>query len=161
MRRAIVAVAVGLALAVTVPSAFAAHRPLPKLATGAAFGAEPTYALRPHTIWFTGDGTGILGRLLKGTPAVGKQPGFLHWKTWTDHGAYGVGTEWYKSGGGVGRFQRTPVTITLSDPRDGHFVKMTLHDFMGADTRCNPPGITFWTIPSGPPGNTSCRGARP
>ena len=159
MRRAVVAAVGVVGLAAAVPSALAAHRPLPKVATGAAFGEEPTYAVRPHTIWFTGDGTGILGRLLKGTPAVGKQPGFMHWKSWTRARAYGVGTEWYKSGGGVGRFQRTAVTVTLTGPRDGHFVKMTLRDEFGTGTWCNPPRITYWTLPPGPPGSTSCRGA--
>ena len=161
MRRAfVVAAAAALGLAVSDRSALAAHQSLPKVATGAAVGAEPTFAVRPHTIWFTGDSTGILGRLLKGTPAVGKQPGFLDWKSWTRERAYGVGTEWYKSGGGVGRFQRTAVTVTLTDPRDGHFVKMTLRDKFGVDTRCDPPPITYWTLPA-KFGSTSCRGAIP
>jgi hypothetical protein len=165
MRGAIAVGAVGLALAAAGPSALAtnrahAARSLPKLATAAPPGYGPAYAVRPHTIWFTGDSTGILGRIAKTVHAVGRRPGFLHWKTWTRRRAYGVGTEWYRSGGGVGAFHRTPVTVTLTDPRDGHFVKMTLRDKFGLDVRCNPPGITFWTIPAHF-GSTSCRGAIP
>jgi hypothetical protein len=157
MRRAVVVAAVGVGLVVAaVPTALAAHRSLPKLATAAPPGYGPAYALRPHTIWFTGDNTGILGRIAKTVHAVGKRPGFLHWKVWTRRRAYGVGTEWYKSGGGVGSFHRTAVTVTLSDPHGGHFVKMTLRDRFGVDTRCNPAGITYWTLPSGPLGSTKC-----
>jgi hypothetical protein len=168
MRRlSIVLALAGLGLAVAGPSALAAHRshagPLPKLATGAPPGYGPAYAVRPHTIWYTGDSTGILGRIANTVPAAGKRPGFLHWKAWTRTGAYAVGTDWYRSGGGAGAFHRIGVTVTLSDPRDGHFVKMTLRD-EGSTTPevwCNPPGIDFWTLPGNFPQDTSCRGARP
>jgi hypothetical protein len=164
MRPALVVAFVGVALAVGVPGALGASsshaRSLPTVAVAPPPGFGPAYAIRPHTIWFTGDGTGILGRIAKTVPAVGKRPGFLHWKSWTRARAYGVGSEWYRSGGGAGAFHRTAVTITLTDPRHGHFVKMTLHDFSGVATWCNPPGIKFWTIPARY-GSTSCRGARP
>ena len=46
--------------------------------------------------------------------------------------------------------------------RDGHFVRMQLSGPLqgGVDTRCNPPGITYWALPRNP-GSTSCRGAIP
>jgi len=159
VRRALVAT---VAVVVVSGSSAVAAGSLPKLATGAVPGYAPLYAVRPHTIWFTGDSTGIIGRIARDVPAAGKRPGFLHWKTWTRERAYGVGTLWYRSGGGAGRFQRYPVaiTITLTDPRAGHFVKMTLHEGSVVDMRCNPPGITYWTLPR-KPGSTSCRGARP
>jgi hypothetical protein len=168
MRRVFVAVAAAaLGLAVVGPGALAAHRshagPLPTVAVAPPPGDGPAYAIRPHTIWYTGDSTGILGRIAKTVPAVGKRPGFLHWKWWTRTSAYAVGTDWYRSGGGAGAFHRVSVTVALSDPRDGHFVKMTLHDggSPNAGVWCNPPGIAFWTLPAGSPNGTSCRGARP
>ena len=162
MRKALVtaAVAAGLLVAVIAPSAGAAGS-LPRVATQPPPGFGPAFAIRPPTIWFTGDSTGILGRIAKTVPAVGRRPGFLHWQTWTRRRAYAVGTEWYRSGGGAGAFHRTSVTVTLSDPRGGQFVKMTLHDSInGVATWCHPPGVAEWT-PSPALGSTSCRGVQP
>jgi hypothetical protein len=158
--RALVVAAVGLGLAAAGPSALAAHRPhggsLPRLATAAPPGYGPDFVVRPHTIWFTGDNTGILGRLPKGAPAVGKQPGFLHWTTWTRERAHGVGTLWGKNcvpDCATSRFYRAAVTVTLTDPRAGHFGKMTLRYTYGGklivDTRCNYTGYTYWVLPPG------------
>ena len=164
MRRPLVVLAAaGLVLAVAGSSALAAHRsqagPLPKLATGIRPGLAPPYEVRPQSVWFTPDSTGVLGRIPNDVGAVGKRPGFLDWKTWTHAGAYGVGTLWYKSGGAVGRFQRTAMTVALSEPRDGHFVKMTISSgTFGDETWCNPPGDVVWRAPRNP-GSTSCRGA--
>jgi hypothetical protein len=161
MRRAMVGAAMGLALvlAVVAPSALAARGPLPKMATGSAPG-EPPFAVRPHTIFYTGDGTGILGRIANTVPAVGKRPGFLHWRTWTREQAYAVGTDWAKNcvpDCASSRFYRNPVTITLTDPRDGHFVKMTLRDTIGGkqliSTWCNYTGFTYWKLPPRPGGH--------
>jgi hypothetical protein len=161
MRRAIVLLSVGLGLAATGPSALAAHRaPLPKVATAAPFHEEPNFAVRPHTIWYTGDGTGVLGRLNHAAPAVGKKPGFLHWTTWTRRRAYAVGTDWAKNcvpNCAYSRFYRNRVTVTLTDPRNGHFVKMTLQDTIRGKRRtstwCNYTGYTYWTLPPRPGGH--------
>jgi len=146
MRRlSIVLAVIGLGLVAAAPGALAARRPLPKLATGAVPGYAPAYAVRPHTVWFTADGTGILGRIANDVGAVGKRPGFLHWTTWTRTGANGLATLWYKSGGGVGRFQRTTASVTLSDAREGHFVKMTIGSgVFGVEVWCNYNGFTYW-----------------
>ena len=46
---------------------------------------------------------------------------------------------------------RSRVTVTLSDPRHGHFGKMTLrYTYQGravVDTRCNYTGFTYWVLP--------------
>ena len=157
MHRATV-VAAALILAAPVPSALAAHRThrrsVPRLATGAPPGRARAFAVRPHTIWYTGNNTGILGRLPKHHRAVGKRPGFLHWKTWTRKRAYAVGTLWAKScvpNCAKSWFSRSHVTVTLSDPRHGHFGKMTLrYTYQGrrvVDTRCNYTGFTYWVLP--------------
>jgi hypothetical protein len=164
MRRAIVVAALGAGLVVAAPSAIAARRPLPKVATAAPFHAEPNFAIRPHTIWFTGDGTGIIGRLPNGAPAVGKRPGFLHWKSWTRKRAYAVGTLWAKNcvpDCATSRFYRSAVTITLTDPRHGHFSKMDQrYSYRGRlvdSTWCNYTGYTYWTLPPRPGGH-NCPG---
>jgi len=155
MRRALIVVVAAVILSASGASAVTAHPgPLPKVATGVRPVFGPPFAVRPHSIWFTPDSTGVLGRIANNVPAVGKRPGFLHWKTWTRDWAYGVGIEWYKNGGGAGRFQRTSVTITLSDPRHGHFVKMTLNDKFGIETWCNYTGYVSFT----PSGGTRCPG---
>jgi hypothetical protein len=162
MRRAIAVGAVGIGLVAAIPSALAAHRahPLPKMATAAPFHVAPNFAVRPHTVWYTGDDTGILGRLPKGAPAVGKRPGFLHWKTWTRERAFAVGTDWAKNcvpNCAFSRFYRNSVTVTLTQPRHGHFVKMTLRDTIRGkqvtSTWCNYPGYTYWTLPPRPGGH--------
>jgi len=162
MRRALVGLVVaGVLVAAAGSSAAAGPRAgaagsLPKLATAAPFHAAPAFAVRPHTVWYTGDNSGILGRLPGGSPAVGDTPGFLHWQTWTRRRAYGVGTLWGKScvpDCASSRFSRTPVTVTLTDPRHGHFGKMTLrYRYRGkqvVDTRCNYTGYTYWVLPPG------------
>lgn len=139
MRRATALAAVGLVLAAIGPSALAAGS-LPKLATGAAPGEGPRYAVRPHTIDFTGDGTGFIGRIGNDIyPVVGKRPGFLHWKTWTRERAVGVGTLWGKScipDCASSPYYRYAVTVTATRPRNGRFSTMTLH--YGTTARRSP-----------------------
>ena len=160
---AVTLVAAAGSSAVAAPRAGAA-RSLPKLATGAPPGYGPRYAVRPHTIWYTGDSTAILGRIAKTVPAVGKRPGFLHWQTWTRRRAYGVGADWIKNcvpDCATSRFYRNPVTVTLTEPRDGHFVKMTLQDSIEGKqyvaTWCNYTGYTYWVLPP-KPGGHDCPG---
>ena len=150
------AAAAALGLAAGGPSALAARQPLPKVATSAPPGFGPAYGIRPHTIWYTGDSTGILGRIAPTVPAVGQRPGSLHWKTWTRRRAVAVGTDWIKNcvpDCATSRFYRNPVTVTLTHPRDGHFVKMTIDDSINGrqyiGTWCNYTGYTYWVLPPG------------
>jgi hypothetical protein len=147
-------------LAAAGSTALAAHhaRPLPKLATG----WFPRYAVRPHTIYYTGDGTGTLGRLPAGAHAVGKLPGFLHWPVWNDVRAYGVGTLWAKScrpDCATSPFYRYAVTVTATRPVHGRFSTMTLrYHYRGRlviDTRCDT-GHGYWTLPAGYPPRHTC-----
>jgi hypothetical protein len=107
------------------PQAHAARRHLPVLATGML-----TSVVRPHTISYTGDGTGIIGRLPSDLRAVGKRPGFLHWTLWTRTRAVGVGTLWAKSclpDCAGSPFSRQPVRVTAGRVRHGHFTRLTLY----------------------------------
>lgn len=154
---AVAVVAVGMAG----PRAFAAGA-LPKLATGAAFGYEPRYAVRPHTIFYTGDSTGTIGVLPRGAPAVGKQPGFLHWNTWTRVRAHALGTVWLKNcvpDCASSRFHRYAVTVTATLPRHGRFSTMTLHYRIHGhpitDVRCDT-GYGYFDLPPDWPHSNNC-----
>jgi hypothetical protein len=121
---------------------------LPVLAT--EFGA-PT--VRPTTIDYTGDGSGIIGRLPSDLRAADKRPGFLHWTEWTGSRAVGNGTVWLKSCNpfcAVSPFYRYPVTLTAARVRGGHFTRLTLryryHGRSVVDRRCvrdRPPDQAY------------------
>ena len=121
-------------------SAHASRARLPVLATD--FGAP---RVRPATIGYTGDGSGIIGRLPSNAyhHVVGQRPGFLHWTTWTRTHAAAVGTVWLLSctpSCAASPFYRYPVTITAGRVRDGHFTRLTLYyTYQGqqvVDRRC-------------------------
>jgi hypothetical protein len=166
MRRALVLAVAGLVLAAGAPSALAARGSLPKLATSAPPGYGARYAVRPHTIWYTGDSTGIIGRIANTVPAVGKRPGFLHWKTWTRTSADAVGTVWLKNrvpDCATSRFYRFALTLTATCPRNGRFSTMTLrytyHGQPITDVRCDS-GHGYWDLPPDWPSSEDCL-ARP
>jgi hypothetical protein len=103
--------------------------------------------VRPTSILYTGDGSGILGRLPAdaGHRAFGKRPGFLHWTEWTRTHAAAVGTVWLLSCNpdcAASPYFRYPVTVTAGRPRNGHFTRMTLyyryHGQPIVDRRCVP-----------------------
>lgn len=115
--------------------------------------------VRPATIGYTGDGSGIIGRLPSDTShgVVGQRPGFLHWTVWTGTHAAAVGTVWLLScrpSCAASAFSRYALTLTAGRVRHGHFTRMTLHyRYQGravSDTRCvsdRPPdrvwGLVF------------------
>ena len=148
MRRALtIGVAVVTVLAVSAPALGAGT--LPKLATG----WFPRYEVRPHTIYYTGDSTGTVGRLPRGSRAVGKRPGFLHWKTWNATRAFAVGTVWIKScrpDCAASPFYRYAVTVNATMPVNGRFSTMTLryryHGHLVVDRRCDT-GHGYYTLP--------------
>jgi hypothetical protein len=105
------------------PQAHAAR--LPVLATGSLRSV-----VRPHSISYTGDGTGIVGRLPGDLRAVGRRPGFLHWTAWTRTHANAFGTLWGKScipDCAGSPFSRQPVHVTAFRARRGHFTRLTLY----------------------------------
>jgi hypothetical protein len=158
MRRALaLGVAVATIFAVGVSAALAAGA-LPKLATG----WFPRYTVRPHTIYYTGDSTGTIGRLPRGSHAVGKRPGFLHWKTWNGTRAFGVGTVWIKSclpDCAGSPFSRYAATVTATKPVNGRFSTMTLryryHGHNVVDTRCDS-GHGYYVLPPHWPKSENC-----
>ena len=75
--------------------------------------------------------------------ASGARPGFLHWTTWNGARAVGSGTLWFNTctpDCADGTFHRTPLNLTATRARNGHFTRMTLHySYRGrgvSDTRC-------------------------
>lgn len=123
---------------------------LPVLSTG--YGHS---AVRPHSILYTGDGSGIIGRLHAGDArrAVGQTPGFLHWTTWTNSQGAAKGTVWLLScipNCAASSYHSYALTLAVGRVRHGHFTRMTLqysyHGRQVTDTRCvpdRPPALNW------------------
>lgn len=161
MRRLLILTVLAGFAAAGASSALAAGS-LPKLATG----WFPRYAVRPHTIYYTGDSTGTIGVLPHGAPAVGQQPGFLHWTTWNHVRARAVGTVWVKNcvpDCAASRFYRYSLALTATRPRNGRFSTLTLHyRYRGqavTDVRCDS-GHGYYVLPPDWPRSNDCL-ARP
>jgi hypothetical protein len=134
----IVAAILASAVAAGARSTRAHAERLPVLAT--EFGAPK---VRPTTIDYTGDGSGIIGRLPTDLRAASKRPGSLHWTVWTSSRAAGNGTVWIKSCKpfcAVSPFYSYPVTLTAGRVRNGHFTRLKLryryHGRLVVDRRC-------------------------
>lgn len=112
--------AIGVAVTGSVPAQ--AHS-LPKLMTE---DSTASYRVRPLFFGYTGDGTGFVGKL----PAAYHQPGGkLHWTKWNQHKAVGKGTFWGKNcqpSCAASRLRPGPGTVTASQPKNGHFTRLTL-----------------------------------
>lgn len=149
---AILAIALGGVAGARSPQAHAQR--LPVLSTG--YGHS---AVRPHGILYTGDGSGIIGRLQPGDArrAVGQTPGFLHWTMWTNNHAAANGTVWLLScrpSCAASSYHSYALTLTAGRVRHGHFTRMTLqyryHGQPVSDTRCVPdraPPQQAWGLP--------------
>ncbi len=113
---------------------------LPSLLTG----WNGRYTVRPTSIYYTGDGSGVVGVLRRRGGLGGPGRGYLHWKAWNGRGAYAVGSLWLKlaTPTATSPFTRFAVSVVLGRPRFGHFTQMTLHYRLSgrrvADTRCVP-----------------------
>lgn len=113
---------------------------LPSLLTG----WNGRYTVRPTSIYYTGDGSGVVGVLRRRGGLGGPGRGYLHWKAWNGRGAYAVGSLWLKlaTPTATSPFTRFAVSVGLGRPRFGHFTRMTLrYRLYGrgvADTRCVP-----------------------
>jgi hypothetical protein len=114
---------------------------LPVLANGVGHSV-----VRPTTIEYTGDGSGVIGKLPSSARrAVGQRPGFLHWTTWTNSSATADGTVWLlscKPDCADSPYYRYALSLTAARVRNGHFTRMTLrYTYRGkqiTDTRCVP-----------------------
>ncbi len=111
------------------------------------------FKVRPSTIYYTGDGSGVIGELPSGYPAAGTRPGSLDWTVWTRSRASATGTVWLKSCDpdcAASSFYRYALTLTAGRVRDGHFTRMTLrYRYRGhpvTDVRCVPPGSRGWSV---------------
>jgi len=80
------------------------------------------FAVRPAKVFIAGDGSSFVGRL----PGKGRT---IHWKSWTRHGASGIGTYWlndFTPSAAQGTFHPHRAVITASRARGGHFTRMTV-----------------------------------
>jgi hypothetical protein len=85
-----------------------------------------TWQVRPASILYTGDSSGILG----GFDGSGiAHPGHLAWKTWTQQRATGSGANWIddcNNGCQNGNFSAHAVRVEAFRPVRGHFTRLTL-----------------------------------
>jgi hypothetical protein len=108
-------------LAVSASSAVGANS-LPEVLTQ----EQPSFQVRPATISYTGDGTGVVGGP-DGTSV--RKPGHLKWTTYNHDVGIAVGRVWLNNctpDCADGRFSPSRVQVRVSDPRDGHFRLLTL-----------------------------------
>jgi hypothetical protein len=109
------------ALALIVSSASAASRP-PKVLTQ----ENPTFQVRPATISYTGDGTGIVGG---DDGRSARKPGHLKWTAYNRKVGRAIGVVWLDDctpSCAQGRFSPSPVRVQVSEPTHGHFRLLTL-----------------------------------
>lgn len=92
----------------------------PRLYTGKG---RATFAVRPASVSYTGDGTGYLGV----HPRLGGNR--LHWKVWTRRSAFARGPAWLNDcepSRAEGRFTSVPATVKVGRARHGKFTRMTI-----------------------------------
>jgi hypothetical protein len=85
-----------------------------------------TWQVRPTSILYTGDGSGILGGF-DGTGA--SHPGHLRWLSWTRSRAVGFGAVWLDDCSpscASGTFTAHTVKVVAFRPVRGHFTRLTL-----------------------------------
>jgi hypothetical protein len=113
------------------------------------------YLVRPTSIYYTGDGSGVIGVLRRGSNGErGRGRGSLHWQRWSRRGAFATGTLWLKlrTPTATSPFTRFHVTVTATRVRHNYFSRMTLRYRLNGkavtDTRCIPDrGLTAeWGI---------------
>jgi hypothetical protein len=117
----------GLAGAATSGAAERGHAASVRLPTALA-GPGPVYEVRPKSIYFTGDDSGVIGVLRRSMGQTGPGSGYLHWAIWNRAEARGTATLWVKLSTPVGTspFTRLRAGVLLRVPRDGHFTLLEL-----------------------------------
>jgi hypothetical protein len=144
----VVAPASGSAGAASRGSVAAVRLPTPLAGPGAV------YEVRPKTIYYTGDGSGVIGVLRRSFGQTGPGRGYLRWATWDRVEASGEATLWLKLSTPIATspFARVRAGVLLRDPRDGHFTQLLLqyrvHGQIINDHRCVPARgkVTEWRI---------------
>lgn len=119
---------------------------LPSLASARLPGvltqeAHHPFAVRPASIGYTGDGTGILGGQ-DGSSA--RRPGHLHWKIYTNRQGLAFGVNWLNDcepDCAEGEFHPVPVTVHVFAPRNGHFTRLTLQFTYNGESVTDRRGI--------------------
>ena len=106
-----------IALAAGAPAA--AHaKALPTLFTSSGF------AVRPATVVYTGDGTGILGKL-----PPSHRRGRMHWNVWSSRRAQANATVWIDDCNpscAQGKYHAYSGTVLANRVRNGHFTRLTI-----------------------------------
>jgi hypothetical protein len=124
MRTRITAVCLSIAAILAVGAAGAGAASLPSLLTGRGSGHQ--FAGRPAQIFYTGDGSAVLGGF-DGSGA--SHPGHLRWSKWTRREALGSGAVWIDNcipNCAEGTLSPHAVTVDAFAPRRGHFTRLTL-----------------------------------
>jgi hypothetical protein len=120
MRR-LFAVAVSMAVAFAAPVGAAARLP-----TVLTQDQHHPFVVRPATISYTGDGTGVVG----GTDGTSVQhPGHLHWTLYNNRQGAASGAVWLNDcdpSCAGGEFSAVPVTVHVFSPKHGRFTRLTL-----------------------------------
>lgn len=94
---------------------------------------DGAFAVRPRTIVYTGDGTGVVGRLGHGSNARGG----IDWEVWGPRLAYGVGTVWLDDctpDCAAGTYRAHGVRVLADAPAGGRFTRLTLLIRFGSRT---------------------------
>ena len=111
-----------LALLLPLLAAPAAAAGLPQVVSN----AKPNLKVRPATISYTGDGTGLVGG---STGTSVRHPGRLPWSIYNHTRGVARGLVWLDDCDpdcAEGTFTASPVRVTVSRPRSGVFRKLTL-----------------------------------
>lgn len=124
------------------PASFAtASSRLPKL-LGDASHYRLTWQVRPASILYTGDGSGVLGGFDGSGARHAAHPGDLTWASWTTERATGSGAVWLDDctpSCAEGTFTAHAVKVRAFRPVRGHFTRLTLryryHGKLYVDTR--------------------------
>ena len=126
MRMAVSIVGFSAAVLLAVVAPFASGSAQQTRLLGDAAHFRLTWQVRPASILYTGDGSGILGGF-DGT-GIG-HPGHLRWLSWTTERAVGSGAVWIDNCNpdcASGTFTAHAVKVTASRPVRGHFTRLTL-----------------------------------
>ena len=114
---------VAVALAVVAAGASAASARLPTVLTQ---DSTRVFVVRPATIGYTGDGTGIIGGR-DGTDA--RHPGRLRWPVYNRRQGVGTGIVWLddcEPDCADGAFHPYAARVHVFTPKHGHFTRLTV-----------------------------------
>lgn len=98
-------------------------------------GNSANLKVRPATVGYTGDGTGLMA----GHGSSVRHPGRIHWTRWSHGSARGRGYAWLNNcqpGCYNGHFHPVRATIAANRPRHGRFTHLAIrYSTGGADYR--------------------------